>query len=486
MEVTAGVEFFQKLRGDYLSDEVFKECVRYLTLKHYRGGDSVFNYGDPADSFYIVLRGRVAIRMACIRNRAGEEDQLHHSQTSVDVKADTTDQTGWKQHTGHVIEDEETKHVNVLVKGDGTAFGELTGRPREASVKCVEESWIAALSRDDFVRVQKDYEEKNLAGTVWFLQSLEVFKAWSKYSLLKLSYSLQPRRYRLHQVVYRCNDPAAHIFIIRSGEFKFTYSVEEEAHEGHVNFRRAVTRKQLQMCIKGPSEIFGDDDVIADRPRRFTCECMSLDGVVAVMDKDDFVQKLQGTSAWEYFTARHQSEEEWRGRRLQQLKVADLHRTRINETPKETLAKVVARREQFRSVSETPVKTRLSKETFKEASLFRTEVNFDEDSRASPTVLKQSTPALQRKVSRVHEVCSEMFPFPMIYTKRRSRPPPNFFVNPQDAVKSRYKFRPLVTQRLDQEMSLLDRTHHNRLRKLRVRKLQSLPQNRSLNISQQA
>jgi hypothetical protein len=222
---------------------------------------------------------------------------------------------------------------------------------------------------------------------------------------------------------------------------------------------------------------------------------MSLDGVVIAMEKDDFVQKLEGTSAWEYLAARQQSEEEWRGRRLQQLKVADLLRTRINETPKETfngtptepLAKVVPRHEQFRSVSETPVKGRLSRHAVvKEGSLFRTEVNFEEDSRVSPLVVKPSTPAVQRKVNRAHDTYSELPPLPMIYTKRPSRPPPNFFVNPQDAVKSRYKFRPLVTQRLDQEMSLLDRTHHNRLRKLRVRKLQSLPQNRSLNISQQA
>ena len=111
-----------------LSLEQVARIAPQFTLKSFTPGQTVLRQGDPADEFYIIVRGQVEII---------------------------------NEHpAGHTI------FLNTLTAGD--YFGEiglLQGQPRNATVKATEDSEliVMALCRDEFLTVMSESEPSNEA-----------------------------------------------------------------------------------------------------------------------------------------------------------------------------------------------------------------------------------------------------------------------------------------------------------------------------------
>jgi CRP-like cAMP-binding protein len=505
MEATAEVGFFKQMSHEHLTDEVHRECVRCMVVKVYEASSYIFHYGDPGDCFYIVLRGKISIQMpqyilaADYRNavetdKAQEPPQTTLKTSKSDKKtAETNAQEADRRDT------ESNSDLNALievkVKGEGTAFGELallTDSPRAASIQCLTDSWIAKLSRGDFLRILKEYESKKIREMVRFLKTLGEFENWTKHSLVKISYMMELRRYTFNQVVYRYNDPSEHVFLVKSGEFTFTYTIDDnDTPHRHSQFRRVVPRKHFKMFIKGPSEMFGDDEVVESKDRRMTCVCTSLVGEVLVMEKNDFFRRLQVASTWEYIAKRHQAEKLWRTKRIDDLMVAEMLKKRLGEVPdnvrpthKSTRSVRLSKHSRLENIRCTSVSpAELPTQT---TSFFKTEVNDTVESRE----VQSTTPQLQRpdtppkvavrepsrvegKLKSVHRAHN--------WSRASVKPPPNFFCSPKEAVLARYKFRHLITGRLEVAMNPIERTFHKRLsRRLKTGKLEKLSEDRTV------
>jgi cAMP-dependent protein kinase regulator len=100
--------------------EVLNDLAGRVTLTTFASGDTVFRQGDPADAFYIVRRGRVGVE-------------------------DKDPETG------------DTRTLRVL--GPGEAFGEiglLTGAPRQAAVRALEDIEVFRVDENAFDRLLAD------------------------------------------------------------------------------------------------------------------------------------------------------------------------------------------------------------------------------------------------------------------------------------------------------------------------------------------
>lgn len=463
MEVTAEVEFFKQLKDNYLTDELHRECVKCMTLDNYQARAFIFNYGDTADHFYILLRGQISIQMP---KSALNADKPEVQEPPPDKEA--VDQKPEDLETDDIL-------VEVKVKDEGTSFGELaliTEQTRSAAIQCLRDCWVAKLSRGDFMRILKEYEEDKIEEVVKFLKSIGIFRGWTRVSLQKVTYFFETRRYKLNQVVYRYDDPAEHIYIIKSGEFKFT-CLTQEAAKTSVK-RQGVIKTQLQMFIKGPAEVFGDDDIIENRRRSLTCVCTSLVGEVMVMHKNDFLRKLKAPQTLDYLMTRHKAEEEWRANRLEKLKFAEAIKKRLNmptvqPKPSRPARVLVRGLERHKTLSISPTKTKAvespSQEVPLESSFFKTEVE-ESFFRQEPT----SGPNLPTEVHRDNRPQSRS-PYRRNMSRACPRPPPNFFCSPKDAVISRYRLRPLITGRLEDSMSPVERSFYKKMSsKLRTQK----------------
>jgi CRP-like cAMP-binding protein len=498
MEATSGIDFFKQMHSDYKTDEVHRECLKCMTLEFFPAGAFVFNFGDVGDSFYIILKGRVSCQVPkshmAIANYDYEEGAVIPQRSRLPVisslNPDNKGPNASEDAQEYEVCELETS-VTFKLKEEGASFGELallTGQPRSAAVQCTENSWIAKLSREDFLRILKDYEEKKLTELVTFLKSLKPFQRWTRHSLVKLAYLFDSRLFKFNQVVYRCNDPAEQIYIVRSGEFKFSCSiVEHKETPRHLRFRQTVKRTNLQMFIKGPSEIFGEDDVMKNRSRVFTCQCASFVGEVLVMEKQDFTKKLQGVFA-EELSERHQLEEMWRERQADQLTAgAGFNKTRearARRDEREGAVSTALGRKRLSRLEKRPAsvafgaaKAAKSSDTYG-AGFFKTELA-DIGEALNVTIAaipKLNTFSISPKELRLGTELRPMATFPS-RSRNSSRPPPNFFVNPAEAVIKRYRFRPLITRQagrrisqvsspLNQSLQLTQRENQRRVRQV--------------------
>jgi len=89
-----------------------------------------------------------------------------------------------------------------------------------------------------------------------------MFSHWSKMSLFKMSYYFKTVNYIRNQVVYNEGDPASHIFIVTSGDFKLTKKIIGK-------------RTQAEIVILGTGQITGEEK---DAMHSKSCVCTSLTG----------------------------------------------------------------------------------------------------------------------------------------------------------------------------------------------------------------
>lgn len=86
------------------------------------------------------------------------------------------------------------KYSELNRLGAGNAFGDLSlmgSRPRMASVRCLEETHFAVLSKQDFNNVLGQIERKKMNEKIQFLRSLPFFSALTKTSIGKLTYQFK-------------------------------------------------------------------------------------------------------------------------------------------------------------------------------------------------------------------------------------------------------------------------------------------------------
>lgn len=491
MEATAGVEFFRSFKDIDSSDEVHRECVKVMTLQYCRANEIIFNYGDSGDCFYVLLKGQVSIQTPNFnvvtesletadvsKEDTGLLPRINRRFSALAKRLVTSDEPLPSQKPQEENQDYENE-TSVKYKEEGYSFGELsllTSQPRAADIKCTKESWVARLSRDDYMRILKGYEEKKLGEMVKMLKSLQIFENWTRYSIVKITYLFDHRRYVRNQVVYRYKDQADQVFIIKSGEFRFSYTVVER-EEGLLNQRRLVKNKQLQMFTKGVHEMFGEDDVIEGKSRSLNCVCISLVGEVIVMEKNDFLRRLQVVpSTWDIIMARYNNEKQWRSARIEKLQMTELLRKRIGSLPRVQVTDNPIVHSSRPVISHTVHKPRSSSvsqdlplsEVVPATGFFETQVlEFEDDSQDEPT-LKQESQGTKTLVKIKNRSSSPRKGFSFSQHAAPSKPPPNFFVDPYEAIRSRYKFRPLITGRDEDSMNLIDRSFY-RMKAKRLR-----------------
>lgn len=58
---------FRKLREKEESGQLYRDCCQYLTLEEFVPGETIINYGERGNKFYIILEGSVSIHVPILR-----------------------------------------------------------------------------------------------------------------------------------------------------------------------------------------------------------------------------------------------------------------------------------------------------------------------------------------------------------------------------------------------------------------------------------
>ena len=71
----------------------------------------------------------------------------------------------------------------------GQGFGELaliSHKPRMATIKCLEDSEFAVMSKKDYLKILAKIDEKSKEELIQFFQNTPYFSHWSRAMVLKL------------------------------------------------------------------------------------------------------------------------------------------------------------------------------------------------------------------------------------------------------------------------------------------------------------
>lgn len=260
VQYTQGIKFFKELSAKS-TQSAHVSCCHHMFYEFVPKDEFVFRYGDQGTKFYIIIQGRVSVQTPTLNDKTG----------------------------GYEL-------VEALQLGDGAAFGELaledSNKTRAASIKCVEDTHFAVIEKSDFKRILFKLVQDKRMELVNFLSGLPLFKSWTKGSITKLTYFFKEKQYVRNQIIYREGETADEVFVVKEGEFKFNKKIQIQPQSDlkNKNKKTNIINKQNQVhlndvCILARGEIFGEDEVIEDKRRNFTCICHSIVGSLYVVSK---------------------------------------------------------------------------------------------------------------------------------------------------------------------------------------------------------
>lgn len=330
-------KFFQELSEREDSLKLQYDCCRVLTVSTYLADEFICKKGDEADSFYLIIKGRVVI---ISEETPVYPDSNNFIQTGQDELVSEsralTPRSNYSQQ----------KPTEVAILTSGQSFGEMAlinNGPRYFSVKTLEPCILAVLNKDDYHTIARVHE-KQIIEKIEFIRNMEAFKNWTKIAVQKLSYFFKTQNYRKGNIVYKETDPATDIYIIKEGEFLFTQKFKVEAgekNEGEIFGqltkkvpKKVFRKKVLKIVVKQKGEIFGYDEIMQELDtRQFTCTCLSNTGELLVISDKNLAKKIVRPETLKYIEDSYTGLKHWVNNRVDTLRQTEVVKDSIIYTP---------------------------------------------------------------------------------------------------------------------------------------------------------
>jgi len=128
----------------------------------------------------------------------------------------------FKEETAHLEKKMKEDLIEVKELKSGESFGELaliSNKLRSFSILCKEDCHFAYLEKDGFETVLKELAEKRLLEGLLVLRQFRIFANMRQTNLLSFLYGFQNKKLKKGQSIYRENENADAIFLIKEGEF---------------------------------------------------------------------------------------------------------------------------------------------------------------------------------------------------------------------------------------------------------------------------
>jgi CRP-like cAMP-binding protein len=348
VKATSYIKFFQDLSEKGESSKLHYECCKCIRAVYYSENEYVCKYGDEALDFFFILHGsvRVLAKPEVPLSDQNDEDltKIVRKNTVLNDKNPKIARYGTTSDLNYEEDEMVQKEVAVLYAGQ--AFGEMaldTDKPRFFSVQCIMPTLLGALSKTEYLLIQKNYEKQN-SEKIEFLRSLDPFKNWSKLALQKISYFFTSVPYKKNAIVYKQGDLPTNIYFIKEGEFLFTqehainvgYKASTEA-PGALKSKKQeniVRKKNMKIVIKQKGEIFGYEEVYEKKlNREFTCVCCSTAGELVTISDKNFTKKIQHPDVTKYIEDSYATFRKWTDQRISGLKDTEIFKDGVSFTP---------------------------------------------------------------------------------------------------------------------------------------------------------
>eukprot|EP00347_Sterkiella_histriomuscorum_P010422 403376361 len=281
-DITFMKDYFSKflfMEDVVKGEDTYRFIFQIMKHQYFEKDATIFNYNDQGDLFYIILQGRVSIKVpktsvqelnhqefleyhSCenllsIKELTEEELQaynnaLQHNKKSINLLSPATNE---KNSISTPLIDKHQSNGNnkfqpilstqnlgpkkfynvtllseVAVLDRGMHFGELaiikTGKKRTATVTTLEETHFVVMDKKSYTRAMGKATKSRLQEKVDFLKNYKIFQGIQSGKLENLTYFLHKVEFNRGQLIYReGKDVMDKIYFIKQGEFEVTKTI---------------------------------------------------------------------------------------------------------------------------------------------------------------------------------------------------------------------------------------------------------------------
>ena len=222
-------------------------------------------------------------------------------------------------------EKHQDRLIDVAHLGPGCSFGEqnLTSKVVSyASFKCLKRTHFMVISKQNYEKALAEIQYRKVYEIASFVRGLPLFQKLSRKFIHRLSSLMTEQKFIKNKVVYREQDPAQYIYIVKDGLFSLTKKLDKDkgmlgktptekedemiqeilqdplASKNIQQFQATKKRarfEELGLAQVGKGNMLGIEDVEEDKETTYsqTATCFSENGVLLKIDKEELLSRLK-------------------------------------------------------------------------------------------------------------------------------------------------------------------------------------------------
>ena len=234
-------EYFNSIKEN--NQARFLKLIAVLNFEHFLPGNIIMDLNFEEDKFFIVFDGLIQIfrqyfytKEMTLGNftnylnyiKTKDEKQYYriieqNKHMGIDFK-NIKDNINFEQfeHRKFIFTLEEQEDTGKF--GKGYVFGEMNlmrKKKKNLIVKCLQKTEVISVSKFDFNRILKTFEEKRLELlSEKFKKKFDMFKFWSREQLISLFNYFSKVVFVRDEYIYKQNEPSNYIYFIEKGKFE--------------------------------------------------------------------------------------------------------------------------------------------------------------------------------------------------------------------------------------------------------------------------
>ena len=239
--LSKNIEYFNSIKEN--NQERFLKLIAVLNFEHYLPGNIVMDLYFEEDKFFIVFDGIIQVfrqyfytKEMTLGNFSNylnyikfkDERQYYriieqNKHIGIDFK-NIRDNINFDkfEYKNFIFTLEEQEEIGQF--GTGYVFGEMNlmrKKKKNLIVKCITKTELISVSKFDFNRILKTYEEKRLEMlSERFRKKFNIFRFWSMEQLITLFNYFSRVVFLRDEYIYKQNEPSNYIYFIEKGKFE--------------------------------------------------------------------------------------------------------------------------------------------------------------------------------------------------------------------------------------------------------------------------
>ena len=244
--LTSNYPYFQYIKNSG-GNEKLNQLIEVLNFEVYEKNQTIINYGDECNKFFILLNGLIGIykpkpkivyitlreyieylsKVKLLEKNNSKVERIMSQNSEIDnfeIKKRNFDYRDYQEKRKLKITLEEDFKIGDFESN--FTFGEISiikKEPIEQTIIALKKTIILTIDKIDYNRLLRDIEENRISEKVnKFKKEFPFFSFWPRYRCLKLFNSFQKKILLKNEYLFKQNSKPDGIFLIKKGKFEIS------------------------------------------------------------------------------------------------------------------------------------------------------------------------------------------------------------------------------------------------------------------------